>query len=72
MIVGIIYASPEGSSSYSGDAIFEQLTNYLAGHVQRNPELTIILCGDFNARTANDDNNNNDFITHKEKYIHQL
>ena len=53
-MVGLVYFSPEGSSAYADEALFEVLENDYAKYSQMYPDYNFLICGDFNARTAND------------------
>lgn len=51
--VAVVYFSPRGSSTYSSDSNFSCLEDELAVYTAKYPNYKFIVCGDFNARTAN-------------------
>ena len=62
---GVLYFSPQGSSSYSDQQNFTILEDELALYSSKFPNFDFIICGDFNARTANDP----DYVTDDTNYF---
>ena len=54
LIVCIVYFSPQSSSSYSNEFLFDLLEDEHAHFLQSFPEYHFIITGDFNARTASE------------------